>query len=82
VPSSRRDAALGAANAEQLAAETLGRGTNMLKMHANGRFLASGDGGPFFYLADTARAMLQRLDREETNHYLKDRACAFGRTRR
>ena len=54
----------------------------MLKMHANGRFLAGGDGGPFSYLADTARARLQRLDREETNHYPKDRACAFGRTRR
>jgi Protein of unknown function (DUF4038)/Putative collagen-binding domain of a collagenase len=32
------------------------------------------DGKPFFYLADTAWGLFLRLDRKETNVYLKDRA--------
>ena len=46
----------------------------MLQVSDNGRFLAQTDGAPFFYLGDTAWAMLQRLDRDETERYLKDRA--------
>ena len=34
----------------------------------------SGDGMPFFYLGDTAWEMLHRLNREETDDYLENRA--------
>ena len=46
-----------------------------LKVSANGRRLVRDDGSPFFYLGDTAWAMLQRLDRAETDRYLRDRAA-------
>ena len=41
----------------------------------NRRFLLDGNGAPFFYLADTAWELLHRLDREETEIYLQDRAA-------
>jgi hypothetical protein len=40
----------------------------------NWRFLLCGDGRPFFYLGDTAWELFHRLDREETETYLQDRA--------
>lgn len=40
----------------------------------NRRYLAFRDGRPFFYLADTAWALFQRLSREETVRYLDNRA--------
>ncbi|BDI30491.1 hypothetical protein CCAX7_25420 [Capsulimonas corticalis] len=47
----------------------------MLKVSDNRRFLVHGDGRPFFYLADTAWEILYRLDREEAEFYLQDRAA-------
>jgi len=40
----------------------------------NQRFLVYADGRPFFYLGDTAWELLHRLDREETERYLLNRA--------
>lgn len=47
----------------------------MLRVSENRRFLVHDDGRPFFYLGDTAWAIIQRLDREETDEYLRDRAA-------
>ena len=44
-----------------------------LSVSPNKRFLLK-DGKPFFYLADTAWTLFERLNREEADHYLKDRA--------
>lgn len=38
------------------------------------RYLVSQDGKPFFYLGDTAWELFHRLDREEAQLYLRDRA--------
>ena len=46
-----------------------------LKVSDNRRFLVYEDGSPFFYLGDTAWELFHRLDREETEHYLQDRAA-------
>lgn len=46
----------------------------VLRVSDNRRFLIEADGAPFFYLADTAWAMLQRLTLAETERYLRDRA--------
>jgi hypothetical protein len=40
----------------------------------NGRYLVNRDGSPFFYLGDTAWELFHRLDREEADRYLSDRA--------
>lgn len=40
----------------------------------DGHFLAAADGKPFFWLGDTAWELFYRLDREETEIYLQDRA--------
>ncbi len=45
-----------------------------LKVSANGRYLATTDGKPFFWLGDTAWELFHRLDREEADHYLRVRA--------
>src|SRR5436190_15959180 len=45
-----------------------------LRVSENHRFLVRSDGKPFFYLADTAWELFHRLDRNETDLYLKDRA--------
>ncbi len=45
-----------------------------LKVSENGRFLVHADGTPFFYLGDTAWELFHRLDREEADRYLADRA--------
>jgi hypothetical protein len=45
-----------------------------LMVSPDGRFLQYRDGAPFFWLGDTAWLLLQRLDREETERYLRDRA--------
>jgi hypothetical protein len=47
----------------------------MLRVSDNQRFLVRKDGTPFFYLGDTAWALFQRLDREEADRYLVDRAA-------
>jgi len=46
-----------------------------LKVSDNHRFLVTADGKPFFYLADTAWELFHRLNREDAERYLKDRAA-------
>jgi hypothetical protein len=41
----------------------------------NGRFLVTEDGHPFFWLGDTAWELFHRLNREESERYLSDRAA-------
>lgn len=45
-----------------------------LKVSENRRYLVRGDGSPFFYLGDTAWELFHRLNREEADRYLQDRA--------
>lgn len=45
-----------------------------LRVSDNHRFLVKAGGSPFFYLGDTAWELFHRLDREETERYLSDRA--------
>lgn len=45
-----------------------------LEVSNNHRFLVYEDGRPFFYLGDTAWELFHRLDREEADRYLQDRA--------
>jgi hypothetical protein len=44
------------------------------KVSTNGRYFVDQEGKPFFYLGDTAWLLFQRLDRDEVEEYLKDRA--------
>lgn len=46
-----------------------------LKVSDNKRFLVHEDGTPFFYLGDTAWELFHRLNREEADLYLRDRAA-------
>ena len=48
--------------------------TPRLRVSDNHRFLVQTDGSPFFYLGDTAWELFHRLNREEADRYLKDRA--------
>jgi hypothetical protein len=45
-----------------------------LKVSDNGRFLVQADGKPFFWLGDTAWELFHRLNREEADRYLENRA--------
>ena len=45
-----------------------------LKVSDNHRFLVKEDGTPFFYLGDTAWELFHRLNREEADRYLENRA--------
>ena len=45
-----------------------------LRVSDNQRYLVKADGTPFFYLGDTAWELFHRLNREEADTYLKDRA--------
>ena len=45
-----------------------------LKVSINGRYFVDQDGKPFFYLGDTCWVLFQRLNRDEVDEYLKDRA--------
>ena len=47
----------------------------MLRVSDNKRFLINADGSPFFYLGDTAWELFHRLDREQADRYLTDRAA-------
>ena len=49
--------------------------TDKLTVAPNGRHLEREDGTPFLYLADTAWELFHRLDREEADRYLADRAA-------
>ena len=53
-----------------------------LKVSDNKRFLVTADGKPFFYLGDTAWELFHRLNREEAERYLKNRARAGSRSSR
>lgn len=46
-----------------------------LKLSENKRFLVEAGGKPFFYLGDTAWELFHRLNREEADKYLQDRAA-------
>lgn len=46
-----------------------------LKASRNGRYLVDQNDKPFFYLGDTVWVIFQRLNREEVEDYLKDRAA-------
>ena len=46
-----------------------------LKVSPNGRYFVNQDGKPFFYLGDTCWLLFQRLNHEELDLYLKDRAA-------
>lgn len=54
-----------------LAADDL---TQPIRVSENGRFLSQPDGQPFFWLGDTAWPLFQRLDRDDADKYLRDRA--------
>lgn len=45
-----------------------------LKVSTNQRYLVKEDGKPFFYLGDTAWELFHRLNQEEADRYLQDRA--------
>jgi hypothetical protein len=49
--------------------------TTRLKVSANQRYLVRADGRPFFYLGDTAWELFHRLNREEADRYLQNRAA-------
>lgn len=49
--------------------------TAPLKVSENKRFLVYEDGSPFFYLGDTAWELFHRLNREEAELYLTNRAA-------
>ena len=46
-----------------------------LRVSDNQRYLVTGDGRPFFWLADTAWELFHRLNRAEADRYLADRAA-------
>ena len=56
------------------AAEHPWRTHGPLRIAENRRFIVHQDGTPFFYLGDTAWEFFHRLNREEAEQYLKDRA--------
>jgi len=45
-----------------------------VRVSENGRYLINEDGSPFFYLGDTAWELFHRLNREEADIYLTNRA--------
>ncbi len=46
-----------------------------LRVSDNRRFLVHADGQPFFWLGDTAWELFHRLDLDDAEHYLRDRAA-------
>ena len=46
----------------------------VFKVSDDGRYLVQADGTPFFWLGDTAWELFHRLNREEADRYLEDRA--------
>lgn len=55
--------------------EAAGLHPGRLKVSENKRFLVHEDGTPFFYLGDTAWELFHRLNREEADKYLENRAA-------
>jgi len=56
------------------AATARSAGLPRLKVSENRRFLVKEDGSPFFWLGDTAWELFHRLNREDSERYLRDRA--------
>jgi hypothetical protein len=54
--------------------QTLRQSTGRLKVSDNKRFLVKADGTPFFWLGDTGWELFHRLNREDADRYLKNRA--------
>jgi hypothetical protein len=52
----------------------MSQATAQLRVSSNKRYLETVDGKPFFWLGDTAWELFHRLDREESEKYLKNRA--------
>ncbi len=48
--------------------------TNKVQVSSNGRYLVTTDGKPFFWLADTAWELFERLNRSEVETYLRSTA--------
>jgi len=59
----------------QFVACAVSAATPRLRVSDNQRFLVFEDGRPFFYLGDTAWELFHRLNREEAERYLKNRAA-------
>ncbi|MBM3788229.1 MAG: DUF4038 domain-containing protein [Acidobacteria bacterium] len=57
------------------ACSLVGQIPGALRVSPNGRHLQQADGNPFFYLADTGWELFHRLNREDAEHYLRDRAA-------
>jgi hypothetical protein len=57
-----------------MSADHITRGHGRLATSENARYLQYADGTPFFYLGDTAWELFHRLNREEADRYLDDRA--------
>ena len=49
--------------------------SQFLEVSDNNRFLVTKEGKPFFWLADTGWEMLHRLDRNEMEYYMRNRAA-------
>ena len=58
-----------------LAAFSVAAQTSGLRISDNHRFLIYDDGRPFFYLGDTAWELFHRLNREDAERYLRNRAA-------
>jgi hypothetical protein len=56
-------------------AQQAGSTVQRLKVSDNKRFLVKADGAPFFWLGDTAWELFHRLNREEADRYLQNRAA-------
>jgi hypothetical protein len=59
-------------NADSFAQNIVSNG--LLKVSDNKRFLVHENGKPFYWLGDTAWELFHRLNREEADRYLKNRA--------
>lgn len=55
--------------------QAIARQLPRLKVSENKRFLVRDDGRPFFWLADTAWELFHRLNREDADRYLRNRAA-------
>lgn len=66
-------ASLGGGGAGSVGGASSQGAPSLLKLSDNRRFLATADGSPFFWLADTAWLLFVQLNREDTETYLENR---------
>lgn len=52
-----------------------GQAESRLRISSDGRFIQNADGSPFFWLGDTAWELFHRLDRQQADLYLENRAA-------